>query len=172
MERRKNERRKSFKKITRIMRQYWNSIHGLGGEVSETREIPLINDVWCGFTNYIFQAFKKWTRLIAKESFQNEQESADFFFLSNYDRFAHKLRGLNGSKSSYLKPRRECLLKISKLRKYFPSLFPFLNFFLYICSLPAPHSAQIKQVRWKIPQSCRRGSVRHEIYYSNGLRFT
>lgn len=41
----------------------------------------LINDVWCGFTNYIFQAFKRETRLIAEESFLNAGKSADFCFL-------------------------------------------------------------------------------------------
>lgn len=64
----------------------------------------LINDVWCGFTNYIFQAFKRETRLIAEESSLNvagekkKKKKKCWFFLSNYDRCStHKLRELNGS---------------------------------------------------------------------------
>lgn len=123
--------------------------------VGEEGKWTLINDVWCGFTNYIFQAFKSETRLIAGKSFSNVENC--WFFLSNYDRSTHKLRVLNESFSAV---HRECLLKISlKVKERY--------FFVCLCFFPSnlPPSKQSptssvhltlqlknsrEQIRWNI----------------------
>lgn len=112
----------------------------------ERAKNTLINDVWCGFTNYIFQAFKSETRLIAEEKLSEcelstgrgvvgaggeeveERKSAELVRFRLFVRFlitiapTHKLRELN---ESFLT--RECLLKIfhpSRRKINFFSLFP------------------------------------------------
>lgn len=116
----------------------------------------LINDVWYGFTNYIFQAFSSATRLIDGGKLFECVKSADFFFFpSNYERATHKLRELN---ERFLPANTYWKFSLEKKEK---------------CSLPS-HTllpTAEKQLRWKISLAIVRCGARWDfsIYYSNGL---
>lgn len=107
----------------------------------------LINDVWCGFTNYIFQAFKRETRLIAEESFLNAGKSADFCFLITIA--APLINYVNWMEAS----RTGCLLKIPSLGEN----ILFLCFHFSSLRSP-PASASTSTFRWKSSQVKNFGS--------------
>lgn len=118
------KRQQSFKQqITLIAKCVNIEIQYMSGCERST----LINDVWCGFTNYIFQAFNSRTRLIAKgKLFEcGKLEKVLIFFL--LITLAPLINYVNWIRRAFLV---NAYWKFHSKWKYIILLFPFLRLLL------------------------------------------